>query len=154
MIIGDFRSWEADRLLFSPKLILALDYIRTCSFEEMEDGVYTLDQEGGYLILKEAPLFPHAEMRMEHHERYIDIHYLISGTEKFGFARDSGMNKAIKVDPPVDDHVFFDEVEHEMDLLLTAGQFVLFMPSDIHRPWCIAVEGIVQVRKALLKIAI
>jgi YhcH/YjgK/YiaL family protein len=156
VIIGDFNTgWDADKRLLSPKLAEALDYLGSLSFGQMEDGEYPVGEDGAYLIVKTAETYPFNEMRPEHHERYIDIHYMISGTEKIGFARNTGRNKAVTVSRPVEDHTFFDFVEQEAELILYPGQYAVFAPSDIHRPWCRAeAEGTRFVRKALLKVPV
>ncbi|NOU96753.1 DUF386 family protein [Paenibacillus sp. LMG 31456] len=153
MLIGDFKRWGSDQCLLSPKLVGVLDYLRSLSFEQMDDGVYPVGEAGIYLIVKTAETFPFEEMRPEHHERFIDIHYMISGAEKIGFARTNESNKSVEVTPPVEDHMFFDSVEQEIELILYPGQYAVFMPSDLHRPWCSA-HGTRSVRKALLKIPV
>jgi len=57
------------------------------------------------------------------------------------------------VTPSVEDHTFFNVVEQEMELVLNPGQYAIFSPSDIHRPWC-SVNGSGFVRKALLKVPV
>ncbi|MCR8631334.1 YhcH/YjgK/YiaL family protein [Paenibacillus radicis (ex Xue et al. 2023)] len=153
MLIGDFKRWESDQYLLSTKLVEVLDYLRSLSFEQVDDGVYPVGEDGIYLIVKTAETFPFEEMRPEHHERYIDIHYMISGTEKIGFARANESNRPVEVVPLVEDHTFFDSVEQEIELLLYPGQYAVFMPSDLHRPWCSA-YGTRSVRKALLKVPV
>ena len=153
MITGDFRKWEVDQCAFSPVLVEALEYLRTAPFDQIEDGVYPLNETGTYLVLKEVVTSSFVEVRPEKHHRYIDIHYLITGMEKIGFARDHEKNKPVNVSPDVEDHTFFDFVEQEKELILYPGQFVVFMPSDVHRPWCMAHEERI-VRKALIKLPV
>ena len=151
MIIGDFTNFQIDIGLLSPRIVEALTYIRSITFEDMEDGVYPAYEEGMYMVVKRIETTPFAEVKAEKHQQYIDIHYMISGVEKIGFARETGDNTSIVVTPHVEDHTFFDEVEHEIELVLNPGQFAIFAPSDIHRPWCLANESS-YVRKALLKV--
>lgn len=153
MLIGDFSNWQADKCMLSFALAEKLEYLRLTSFEQMEDGVYPISEDGSYLILQERELQPFDEVKPEHHMKYVDIHFMISGVEKIGFARTSGRNKAVSVTPAVDDHTFFDSVEFEMELVLFPGQYAVLLPSDIHRPWCRADET-TSVRKALLKVPV
>jgi YhcH/YjgK/YiaL family protein len=153
MLIGDFNRWESELCLLSPKLVEALDSLRSLSLDQLEDGVYPMGEDGTYLIFKTAETFPFEDMRPEHHERYIDIHYMIAGVEKIGFARANESNTPVEVFPPVEDHTFFNSVTQELELLLYPGQYAVFMPSDIHRPWCRA-HGTRFVRKALLKVPV
>lgn len=153
LIVGDFRRWSEDKLLLSDRLVEQLDYLYSLSFEHMGDGVYPVKEDGTYLIVKQTPTIAFAEVRPERHQRYVDIHYILAGSESIGFARDSGGNKSVDVIPAVEDHTFFDSVEQEMELVLYPGQYAIFLPSDIHRPWCKTKETDF-VRKALLKVPI
>lgn len=149
--MGDFRRWSEDKFLLSDRFLEHLDYLYSLSFEHMEDGVYPVKEDGTYLVVKQTVTTPFVEVRPERHQRYVDIHYILAGTETIGFARDSGGNQSVEVIPAVEDHTFFDTVEQEMELVLYPGQFAIFLPSDIHRPWCKANETDF-VRKALLKV--
>ncbi|MDF2646523.1 MAG: uncharacterized protein K0Q73_2328 [Paenibacillus sp.] len=151
LIVGDFRRWSEDKLLLSNRFVEHLDYLYSLSFEYMEDGVYPVKEDGTYLVVKQTATTPFAEVRPERHQRYVDIHYILAGAETIGFARDSGENQSVEVIPAVEDHTFFDSVEQEMALVLYPGQYAIFLPSDIHRPWCKANETDF-VRKALLKV--
>ena len=153
MMIGDFGNWQADKCILSSALVEKLEYLRLTSFEHMEDGVYPVSGDGTYLILQKRELQSFDEVKPEHHMEYVDIHFMISGVEKIGFARDSGRNKAVPVIPAADDHTFFDSVEFEMELVLFPGQYAVLLPSDIHRPWCRA-DVTTSVRKALLKVPV
>lgn len=156
MVIGDFNSWEEERGMYAPALAEALELLRGMSFEDMEDGTYPIPEagEGAQLIVKHVVTMPYDEVRPEKHERFIDIHYLLSGTEKIGFARRSAKDRRWHGPPFMEDHMFYEHVEQEMDLVLYPGQFAVFLPSDVHRPWCTAYPEKREVRKALLKLPV
>lgn len=155
MIIGDFNRWEEEKGLYSGALAEMLELLRTADLEEMEDGVYPIRGDGTVLILKRVVTAPFGTVWPERHDRFIDIHYLLSGREKIGFARDTAGNEpAAEVHPPVEDHWFFSRVERESEFVLYPGQFAVLMPSDIHRPWCTADAAVPAVRKALVKLPV
>ncbi|WP_419871885.1 YhcH/YjgK/YiaL family protein [Candidatus Pristimantibacillus sp. PTI5] len=153
MMIGDFSNWQTEKRVISSALAEKLEYLRLTPFEQMEDGVYPALDDGTYLIIQHKELQPYHEVMPEQHRSYVDIHFMISGMEKMGFARDCGRNKAVAVTPEVDDHTFFEAVEAETELVLFPGQYIVLLPSDIHRPWCRA-DGMHKVRKALLKVPV
>lgn len=153
MILGDFRKWSEEKWLFSEQLAQHLDYLYKCSFDEIEDGVYPVGEDGTYLVVKTTATVPFSEALPERHQRYMDIHYIIVGSETIGFARDCEKNQPVEVNPTIDDHTFFHAVENEMHLTLYPGQFAIFVPLDMHRPWCKGPET-EYVRKALLKVPI
>jgi biofilm protein TabA len=82
----------------------------------------------------------------------IDIHYIIAGAEKYGFARANKNNVPVN-EPVIEDHTFFAAAEQEAEFTMFPGQFAIFLPADVHRPWCKAVES-PTVRKALLKLPV
>jgi biofilm protein TabA len=149
-ILGDFLNWEEDKRALSPVLVEALEIIRSKSFEDVEEGVYPIDKDGTRLIVKEVLTTPFEELPPEKHELFIDIHYIITGAEKYGFARESKNNIPKNVIPAIEDHTFFVSAEQEAELTMYPGQFIIFLPTDVHRPWCKAAES-PTVRKALLK---
>ncbi|CAH1200239.1 hypothetical protein PAECIP111891_01586 [Paenibacillus allorhizoplanae] len=153
MILGDFRKWSEDKWLYAERLAQHLDYLSTCTFDDIEDGVYPVGEDGTYLVVKTTATLPFAEALPERHQRYMDIHYILAGSETIGFARDCERNQPVEVSPAIDDHTFFDGAENEMELTLCPGQFAIFMPSDIHRPWCRDTKSD-YVRKALLKVPV
>jgi biofilm protein TabA len=130
VILGDFRKWSEDKWLYAERLAQHMDYLSTRTFDEIEDGVLP-----------------------ERHQRYMDIHYILAGSETIGFARECEKNQSLEVTPVIDDHIFFQAVEHEMALTLYPGQYAIFLPDDIHRPWCTGTETN-YVRKALLKVPV
>jgi biofilm protein TabA len=156
MVIGDFNRWEEERRMYAPALADALELLRSMSFEDMEEGCYSIPQvgDGAQLIVKRVETMPFDEVRPEKHERFIDIHYLLSGTEKIGFARGSPKDRMCYGPPLMEDHTFYEHVEQEMEWVLFPGQFAIFLPSDVHRPWCIANPEMREVRKALLKLPV
>jgi hypothetical protein len=61
LIVGDFRKWPEDTWLFSEQLAGHLDYLYALSFENIEDGVYPVKEDG----TKKTSTTPFAEMRPE-----------------------------------------------------------------------------------------
>ncbi|GGD51911.1 hypothetical protein GCM10010911_06860 [Paenibacillus nasutitermitis] len=75
---------------------------------------------------------------------------MISGEETMGFARHSE-RLCVSTDLSDQDAYLFDELENETFLHLQPGQFVVFLPHDVHRPGCATGEP-GPVRKAIVKI--
>jgi biofilm protein TabA len=153
VILGDFRKWSEDKWLYAERLAQHMDYLSTRTFDEIEDGVYPVGEDGTYLVVKTTDTIPFSEALPERHQRYMDIHYILAGSETIGFARECEKNQSLEVTPVIDDHIFFQAVEHEMALTLYPGQYAIFLPDDIHRPWCTGTETN-YVRKALLKVPV
>jgi YhcH/YjgK/YiaL family protein len=89
----------------------------------------------------------------ESHQKMIDIHYLISGREKIGIAEESNDNKAQADYNEDEDYILYDSVVNEKFFILEAGEFMIIMPSDIHRPGCNDTQE-EAIKKIVVKVAV
>lgn len=91
------------------------------------------------------------ECLFESHKKYIDIQYVIDGSEKIDVC-DTKTVKATDDRLDSDDIAFYENTSVFTDVYLTAGMFVVLFPGEAHRP-CVAPDGKgVKVRKAVAKI--
>jgi biofilm protein TabA len=90
-----------------------------------------------------------ADARWEAHRRYIDLQYLVRGTERIGYA----LVERMRAEP-------YDEQKDVMWLsgngdfaTLTPGLLMMLWPQDAHMPG-IAVGSPAPVKKVVVKIAV
>lgn len=136
-----------------PKAIQkAINYLKDNDFNSMECGVYEIDGKNMYAQLFEVDTKPIEELRPEVHEKYIDVQFLVSGSEKLGFTYDTGK---YEVDERIDekDLIFYKSIENEGYICATQGCYSIFFPNDVHRP-AIAVENPIKIRKVVLKVSV
>jgi biofilm protein TabA len=87
--------------------------------------------------------------RLEIHSKYIDIQYIISGTDEMGW---KAFSDCIVPDGDFDvgkDIGFFKD-EPEVWVKVQKGSFVIFFPQDAHAP----LTGKGEIHKAVVKIAV
>ena len=89
--------------------------------------------------------------KMEAHEKYVDIQFIVSGKETM-YVNDiekSELTDAYREDW---DAAFYKVDENASALTLTPGYFVVLLPNDAHRP-CVAFNGVSEpVQKIVMKV--
>ncbi|MDA3956337.1 YhcH/YjgK/YiaL family protein [Oceanispirochaeta sp.] len=150
MILGHIN--HLDELKTYPKIIQkALQYLADTDFTKMEIGTYELDGKNLFALVQEMETDSVVNRKPESHSLYVDIQYLVSGTEMIGYA-DLGKSMVIKEDlRPDNDVVFYQAPVKETMLDFEEGSFAIFFPSDVHRPGCLSGQKTV-IRKVVMKI--
>jgi biofilm protein TabA len=136
MFLGHIANLDQDRKILPPALIKGLEYIKRTDFSRMEKGKYEIDGTKIYAMVQEYRTAPKDSRPPEAHLKYIDIQYVLEGTDVIGFGLPDAANE-IEEDLSVQkDCVFFKNVKDEMDLVLTPGMYAIFFPDEVHRPNC------------------
>jgi YhcH/YjgK/YiaL family protein len=135
----------------SPMFKKAFDFLLKTDFNTLEPGKHTIQDEDLFMMYMEYESKDASECRMEKHEQYIDIQYMVSGAELIGIATQNGQIPTVSYDETKD--VAFYENEYTTMLRLGQSQFAIFFPHDLHMP-CIKAEQKLQVKKAVFKIRV
>jgi YhcH/YjgK/YiaL family protein len=93
------------------------------------------------------------EGRFEAHKVYADLQYVISGAEIMQFAPLDALTPATEYDPK-GDISFFTAERDITDIVVRAGEFVVYFPGEAHRPMCQRGLGPEAVKKLVFKIRI
>ena len=88
---------------------------------ELNDGIVCMVQE--YRTRRQ-------DLKAEAHRRFVDLQYIVSGSEEIGIATEL---------PPTGDYneekdVRFFKPQAPGRIILAAGEFAVFFPQDIHMP--------------------
>lgn len=148
MIIDTLENAFLYRAL-GPRIAGALDYIQTTDFADMALGKHTIDQDRLFAIVNDYQTIPCTEVELEGHRRYIDVQYLVSGTELIGYAPFLGQTPFREYDKDEDFALYRGEATF---VRISAGMFSILYPHDLHMP-CIG-EPPVAVRKVVVKVII
>ncbi|MCU6709718.1 YhcH/YjgK/YiaL family protein [Paenibacillus sp. J5C_2022] len=150
MIFGDLKDFEREQHLYPPVIRKALAFIQSTDWSAMPNGRVELDGELFYVNIGEVQTTDASERKAERHFRYTDIHYIIEGEEIIGFTRNA-KELVITQDLSDQDALLYNELNNETHLKLRAGEFIVTLPHDVHRPGC-ANEQPGYARKAIFKI--
>jgi biofilm protein TabA len=124
-------------------------FLRRSDLAELSADRHDIDGDRLFCSISKGPGRPRSEANLEAHRKYIDIQYVIAGTEEYGWK------------PTADCHITHTPYDAEKDIgffqdqpdswnQVPAGSFVIFFPQDAHAP--LVSEG--EIHKAVLKIAV
>lgn len=149
MILDNIRNLENYACL-PAKLLRALETIRDTDFSKLEDRTYEVDGKDLYFFIQSYPTRPE-NLKLEAHRKYIDIQYMITGTECMGVGQLETMTEEVEANPEKDCWFYYGP----MDMLtVKEGMFAVFFPNDAHAPCVSPAEGSNNVRKCVFKVAV
>lgn len=128
----------------------ALNWLREHDAAHMEPGIYELQGRDMYINLQDITTRPAEDCRPERHDEYLDIQYVVSGTERMGFVPYTG-KETVQMEVKERDVTLYQDLEGESFVDVGPGEYCIFFSNDIHRPGCAAGEP-GAVRKAVAKI--
>lgn len=131
-------------------LVRALEYIRNTDFSQLEDITYEVEGRDLFFFIQSYETRESNETP-ESHQKYIDIQYMISGTEVMGVGQLDTMTEEVEAKPQND--VWFHR--GPMDFItMSEGMFAVFFPNDAHAPCISPAAGKHPVRKCVFKIRV
>jgi YhcH/YjgK/YiaL family protein len=128
----------------------AFTYLKETDFLAIESGKYEIEGDNIFAIVNEFVTKNKNECEAEAHKKHIDIQYLVSGTELFGYAPLTNQQPIIGYDETKDVAIYKEEMSY---IKLEAGMFMIFYPGDLHQPEMRVLEP-VTVKKVVVKIKI
>lgn len=148
MIADTIRNAHLYRGL-SPRIARAFDFLSSTDLQGAATGTFEIAGTQVYAIVQDYDTLPLNQGVWEAHRRHIDLQYMVSGTERIGYAQVGRMVPGA-YDPTRD----FLPLTGEGDFLtIGPGDFMLLLPEDAHMPR-IAVGTPALVRKVVVKIAV
>ncbi|MCE9685763.1 YhcH/YjgK/YiaL family protein [Shewanella sp. AS16] len=137
-----------------PRLARALAHLAATDFGKLEAGSYPLEGEDIFVIVNDYETKPRDTEPFEVHRKYIDVQYVVSGEEEFGYLP---LAQQTPSKPYFEKHDYaeFDYESNRSDasyIKLKAGMFALFFPGDIHMPG--TGDTPTSVRKVVIKVRV
>ena len=148
-MICDQLKNSASYASMGPAFRKAFDYLKTITPDNLPDGRYEIDGSSIFAFSSSYETQPASERKIETHRNYLDVQYVLSGTEAMGYIPMEGLPVSEAYKPDVE---FYDT---NADVLIPAeaGTFMIFFPQDAHRPGCTWQQAS-QVTKVIVKIAL
>ena len=132
------------------RLIPAFKFLKEKNLAEMEPGKYEIDGSNIYALVQSYETKPEENGVWEAHRKYIDVQYLVSGTERVGYANQATMTVCREYAEAEDCLLLKGKGNF---FLLEPNNFVVFMPQDAHMPG-LAATGPMMVKKVVVKVKI
>ena len=138
----------------SPLIAKSLDYLASTDVLALEPGRYDIQGDQAFALVQKYRTKAPAVAVWESHRKFLDIQYIAAGNERMGFATLAN-SPAVKTPYDADTDVIFYQPGQSM-LEMTAGDFAIFWPQDIHAPGLItgSPETPGEVTKVVIKIAL
>jgi len=128
----------------------AFAYLKNTDLKTLSNGKHVIDGDNVYAIVTEAPGKDYDKTAFESHRKYIDLQYVITGEENMGKAPVA----SVTVSKPYDDATDLANYSGEGKIYtVPAGTFMLFFPTDAHRP-NITPGGNKVIKKIVIKVRV
>lgn len=134
----------------SPNITLGLDFLKQVK-PETPVGEYQINHSVK-AIVSEYETKLQNENGFEAHKKFIDIQYLISGSEKLASIP---VEKLKEISPYNEekDIAFYNANDQSQEMIIGDGYFAIFFPQDGHMPQ-LSVDNPMRVKKVVIKIKI
>lgn len=127
----------------------AFDFLHRTDLPGLTDGQHAIDGEALLAIVATSAARGHTGARLEAHRKYIDIQYVVSGSDEIGLKPTAECREVeLPFDAQRDVALFHDAPE--CWITLRPRRFAVFYPDDAHAP----LGGAGEVRKVVLKVAV
>jgi YhcH/YjgK/YiaL family protein len=135
MIYGHILASETFQFLQThPVWKQAFDWLKTVTGAK-PPGIYRLHGEEMFVNVHGYKTLPREECRFESHRHYLDLQYCVHGGELIDWQESSRLQTDGAYDETKDVQ-FYQAQDTKTVLHMLPGNFVIFHPSDGHRPKC------------------
>jgi len=128
----------------------AFDYIHATDLSKLAPGKHIVEEDDIIAIMSEYETKDIKECSLEAHRKYIDIQYMLKGSEMIGVTAKDGQLPT-KIYDDADDYELYKD--QSSFFRLDPGRFAIFFPEDLHMPG-LNIEASAPVRKLIMKVRV
>ncbi|MFA5010468.1 MAG: YhcH/YjgK/YiaL family protein [Ignavibacteria bacterium] len=129
----------------------AITFIKSTDIDSLPDCMSEIDGENIYVIKSVYKTKNKEESYLEAHKKYIDIQYIVSGTEKIGYAPLNSQKIHKDYDEKNDYELYGGECSY---ITFSKGMFAILFPEDLHKPGIINDTNSEDVTKIVVKVRV
>lgn len=148
MIIADLNQSSRYESLH-PAFAGVFQYVKTHDLLNEALGKIEIDSDNVFIINSEPECLSKEEQVLEYHQKYLDIHILLTGEETIGWKNLSDCTQQKKAFDVENDFGLYSDIPTTY-LTLQPGQFAIVYPEDAHAP----IIGNGKIRKLVVKIKV
>jgi YhcH/YjgK/YiaL family protein len=132
----------------------SFNFIKEAIEKNLPVGKYEIDGDDVFATVQEYEnCANYEEKTLEGHRKYIDIQFIVSGSEFMQICHISDVESKIAYNEETDVEFYFDKPSFAQ-VTVTEGGFGIFFPEDIHKPGLAPNKTPVKVKKVLVKIKV
>ena len=152
MIIDKIENIDIYKSLGS-NFAKAFDILKEMDFEALESGKHEVDGDNLFFMVARYDTLPIQDCILEAHKDYVDIQYLVSGEEIFGYCPISDELTTTQPYKAEDDCALYAINDSDLRIHFKPGMVIVAFPEDAHMP-CAAVSAPESVLKVVFKVKI
>ena len=148
MILDQIK--EADRYLsLNPHFARAFAFLSQNGLAELAEGKHEIDGDDIYAMVIKGAGQSHSQAKLEIHRKYIDVQYIISGSDDMGWKDIKACKDSQGSYDPQDDVELFADTPSTW-ITVDPGNFAIFFSEDAHAP----TGGENEFHKVVVKVAV
>jgi len=136
-------------LSLNKRFAKAFEFLMRPDLKELPADKYEIDGDRIFAIVAKEAGRKKEDALLETHEKYIDIQFVLAGTDTMGWSPKSSCKQPCEQYDPEKDLQFFED-KPEAWLATHGGAFAIFFPEDAHMP--LISSG--QLHKVIVKVAV
>ena len=146
-ILIDNIEQAANYYEMHPAFEEAFEFLKMSTLAELPVGRHEINGEKLFCLVAKDMGRSRAEAKLEAHRKYIDIQYIISGTDEMGWKPTANCD-SIDQSYNIDNDIEFFKDDPQTWTKVPAGSFAIFFPEDAHAPMVDTEE----IHKVVLKV--
>ena len=135
----------------SDRLVVGFEWLKNTDLENIEDGKYEI--LGDDVFANVQTYETKEDAPFEAHRNYIDIQYMVNGTENIGVTEYSNCSIKEEYDSQRDLEFLICDKDNSLQIL-NEGEFLVFFPTDAHQPALCINNKKQQVKKIIVKVLV
>lgn len=134
----------------SEKIKIGLEYLENNDLKDTPNGKYEILGQDVFINVQDYNSKPEAQGKWEAHRKYIDIQFMIKGSEKIGV----GEIQDYQTTEPYsneNDVEFLKTNKPQQFITMNENDYIILYPHDVHMPQ-ISINEPSYVKKAVVKV--
>ena len=134
----------------SDRIKTALQFLEDIDPDNLKEGKIEIDGENIFALVQKYKTKDSDTINWESHRKYIDIQYMVEGSEDFGFVNCDYLNSIVDYDEEKDCELYEGEGDYPQ---LNDDEFIILFPEDVHKPG-LKIEKSESVLKIVVKVKV
>lgn len=132
------------------KIKKAFEFLKNADLIQLELGKHQIENDDIYAMVFEYETKSAEGVLWEAHRKYIDIQYIVDGSEKMGYTNLNNIKTTVEYDSEKD--ILFGTSNGDF-LKVKKGDFIIFTPQDGHIT-SISIDNPEKVKRIVVKVIV